>query len=53
VRLAWYRKALEILRDDVPGIGLYQDVAIYGARKGLRWSPTADESFFAFNMKWE
>jgi peptide/nickel transport system substrate-binding protein len=52
-RLSWYRKALEIIKEDVPGIGLYQDVAIYGARKGLRWKPTADESFFVFNMSWE
>jgi len=52
-RLLSYRKALDILKDDVPGIGLYQDVAIYGARKGLRWQPTADESFFVFNMSWE
>ena len=38
-RSAWrYRKALEILKEDVPGIGLYQDVAIYGARKGLAGS---------------
>jgi peptide/nickel transport system substrate-binding protein len=52
-RLKWYRTALEIIKDDVPGIGLYQDVAIYGARKGLRWKPTADESFFVYNMSWE
>jgi peptide/nickel transport system substrate-binding protein len=52
-RLAWYRKALDILKDEVPGIGLYQDVAIYGARKGLRWKPAADESFFVFNMGWD
>jgi peptide/nickel transport system substrate-binding protein len=52
-RLSWYRKALEMIKEDVPGIGLYQDVAIYGARKGLRWKPTADESFFVFNMSWE
>ena len=52
-RLGWYRKALEIIKEDVPGIGLYQDVAIYGARKGLRWKPTADESFFVFDMRWE
>jgi peptide/nickel transport system substrate-binding protein len=52
-RLTWYRKALEIIKEDVPGIGLYQDVAIYGARKGLRWKPTADESFFVYNMSWE
>jgi peptide/nickel transport system substrate-binding protein len=52
-RLSWYRKAHEIIKEDVPGIGLYQDVAIYGARKGLRWKPTADESFFVFNMGWQ
>jgi peptide/nickel transport system substrate-binding protein len=52
-RLKWYRTALEIIKDDVPGIGLYQDVAIYGARKGLRWKPTADESFFVYNMSWD
>jgi len=52
-RLAQYRKALEMLKEDLPGIGLYQDVAIYGARKGLAWKPTADESFFVFNMRWE
>ena len=42
-----------MLKEDLPGIGLYQDVAIYGARKGLAWKPTADKSFFVFNMKWE
>jgi peptide/nickel transport system substrate-binding protein len=52
-RLAWYRKAHEIIREDVPGVGLYQDVAIYGAGRGLRWKPTADESFFVFDMRWE
>jgi peptide/nickel transport system substrate-binding protein len=52
-RLSWYRKALEIIKEDLPGIGLYQDVAIYGARKGLRWKPTADESFFVYNMSWD
>jgi len=50
-RLAQYRTAFEILKEDVPGLGLYQDVAIYGARKGIDWKPTADESFFVFNMK--
>lgn len=52
-RLDWYRKAFEILQKDVPGIGLYQDVALYGARKELRWTPTADEAFFVFAMRWE
>jgi peptide/nickel transport system substrate-binding protein len=52
-RLRWYRKAFEILKEDVPGIGLYQDVAIYAARKGLEWQPTANEAFFVFDMKWK
>jgi peptide/nickel transport system substrate-binding protein len=51
-RLDHYRKAFEILREDVPGIGLYQDVAIYGARKELQWTPTPNEAFFIMDMKW-
>lgn len=51
-RLEHYRKAFEIMREDVPSIGLFQDFAIYGARKELRWTPRADESFFIFDMKW-
>jgi peptide/nickel transport system substrate-binding protein len=52
-RLAHYRKAFEILREEVPGIGLYQDYAIYAARKELEWKPTANEAFFVFEMKWK
>ena len=51
-RLDHYRKAFEILRDDVPGIGLYQDFAIYGARKELQWKPTPNEALFVTEMKW-
>jgi peptide/nickel transport system substrate-binding protein len=51
-RLEHYRKAFEILREDVPGIGLYQDYAIYGARKELQWTPTPNEAFFISDMKW-
>ena len=51
-RLANYKKAFEILREDVPGIGLYQDFAIYGARKELQWKPTPNEAFFIMDMKW-
>ena len=43
----------EILRDEVPGIGLYQDFAIYAARKELSWTPTANEAFFLFDMAWK
>jgi len=52
-RLVHYRRAFEILRDDVPGVGLYQDFAIYAARRELRWRPTANEAFFVFDMRWQ
>jgi peptide/nickel transport system substrate-binding protein len=52
-RLGHYRRAFEILRDEVPGLGLYQDVAIYGARREIRWQPTANEAFFLFDMRWQ
>ena len=48
-----YKRAFEILRQDVPGIGLFQDVSIYGARAGLQWTPTANEAFFVMDMKWQ
>lgn len=52
-RLAHYRKAFQILHDEVPGIGLFQDYAIYFARKELQWTPTANEAFFVMDMKWQ
>jgi peptide/nickel transport system substrate-binding protein len=52
-RLADYKKAFQLLERDVPGIGLYQNVAIYAARKELQWQPTPNESFFVFDMKWQ
>ena len=51
-RLDLYRKAFEILREDVPGVGIYQDYAIYGARKELKWTPTPNEAVFIMDMKW-
>jgi peptide/nickel transport system substrate-binding protein len=51
-RLAHYKKAFEILREDVPGLGLYQDFAIYAARKQLKWTPTPNEAMFLMDMKW-
>jgi peptide/nickel transport system substrate-binding protein len=51
-RLTHYRRAFEILREEVPGIGLFQDVAIYAARRELKWTPTANEAFFVMDMKW-
>jgi peptide/nickel transport system substrate-binding protein len=52
-RLAEYRKAYEILREDVPGLGLYQAFASYGARKELKWQPTPNESLFIMDMSWQ
>ncbi|HEX2135044.1 MAG TPA: ABC transporter substrate-binding protein [Microvirga sp.] len=51
-RLDHYRKAFETLREDVPAIGLYQDFAIYGARKELQWTPTPNEALFVTDIKW-
>lgn len=51
-RLDHYRRAFEILREDVPGVGLYQDYAIYGARKEVQWKPTPNEAFFVMDIKW-
>ena len=51
-RLASYRRAFEILREDVPGLGLFQGFEIYAARKELRWRPSADEALFIFDMAW-
>ncbi|MBU6498219.1 MAG: hypothetical protein KGQ40_06795 [Rhodospirillales bacterium] len=51
-RLAEYHKAFTILREDVPGVGLFQDVAIYAARTNLQWTPTANEAFFVMDMHW-
>jgi len=52
-RLKHYREAFTILEQDVPGIGLYQDFAIYGARRELQWKPTANEAFFVTEMRWQ
>src|SRR5262249_8918356 len=52
-RLADYRKAYEILREDGPGLGLYQAYATYGARKELKWQPTPKQSLFVIDTGWE
>lgn len=51
-RLDLYKQAFTILERDVPGIGLFQGVAIYASRKELQWQPTPNEAFFVFDMKW-
>ncbi len=52
-RLKAYRQAFTYLNDDVPGLGLFQSVALYAARKELQWTPTANEAFFINQMKWQ
>ena len=48
-----YAQAYEILRQDVPGLGLYQVYALYGAAKNLKWEPTANEAMFVMDMSWQ
>jgi peptide/nickel transport system substrate-binding protein len=48
-----YAQAYEILRQDVPGLGLYQSYALYGAAKKLKWEPTANEALFVMDMSWQ
>lgn len=51
-RMADYETAFKILHEDVPGIGLYQSYAIYGARRELAWTPTPNEAMFVMDMAW-
>ncbi len=53
VRMKHYKLAHEIIADQVPSIALYQAAAIYGAKKGLKWTPTANESLFLMDMSWQ
>jgi peptide/nickel transport system substrate-binding protein len=52
-RNADYKTAYQILRQDVPGLGLYQSFATYAARKELKWQPTPNESLFVMDMSWK
>jgi peptide/nickel transport system substrate-binding protein len=51
-RLEAYAKAHRIVREDVALVPLYQAAIIYGAREGLQWTPTANESLFLNRMSW-
>jgi peptide/nickel transport system substrate-binding protein len=46
-----YAQAYAILAKDLPGIGLFQIDAIYGASTKLTWTPDAQQSFFVADMK--
>jgi peptide/nickel transport system substrate-binding protein len=46
-----YSQAYQVLNQDLPGIGLFQFDAIYGASKNLQWKPDAQQTFFVADMK--
>ncbi|AJY47915.1 ABC transporter substrate-binding protein [Martelella endophytica] len=48
-----YKQAYEILREDVPGLGLFQTYALYGAAKDLDWQPSPNEAMFVMDMSWQ
>ncbi|GLY87260.1 ABC transporter substrate-binding protein [Actinoallomurus iriomotensis] len=50
-RSALYDQAFQMLARDLPGLGLFQDYAIYGANARVSWTPDAQESFFLDTMK--
>lgn len=50
-RTQLYRTAFALLNRDLPGIGLFQSYAVYGANSRLQWTPDASESLFLDQMK--
>jgi peptide/nickel transport system substrate-binding protein len=50
-RTSLYAQAYGLLTKDLPGIGLFQIVAIYGASSHVTWKPDAQQSFFVADMK--
>lgn len=46
-----YSQALQILDQDLPGVGLFQISAIYGAAKNVQFAPDAQEALFVADMK--
>jgi peptide/nickel transport system substrate-binding protein len=52
-RRAAYHDALTAIHADIPVVPLFQDVAMYAARKPVQFQPTASESFFLFSMGWK
>jgi peptide/nickel transport system substrate-binding protein len=50
-RASLYDQAFQVLARDLPGLGLFQDYAIYGANSRVRWTPDAQESFYLDTMK--
>lgn len=51
-RQADYTTGLNILQQDLPGIGMWQYYAIDGANKHISWTPGPQETFFIPQIKW-
>ncbi len=51
-RRADYATALRAIHDDIPVVPLFQDVAMYVARKPVQFHPTPNEAFSLFGMGW-
>ncbi len=51
-RLAAYKDVASIVAKDIPVLPLYQAAVIYGASDKLKWTPTANESFFLNRASW-
>lgn len=53
VRQAAIDRALQILHDQAPAMGLWQEYDLYGASKNLAWQPNPLENFFVAQMGWK
>lgn len=51
-RIAAYKDVASAVAADVPVLPLYQAAVIYGASDKLKWTPTANESFFLNRASW-
>lgn len=52
-RRAAYHDALVAIHADIPVVPLFQDAAMYVARKPVQFQPSASESFSLFSMGWK
>jgi peptide/nickel transport system substrate-binding protein len=52
-RRSAYHDALMAIHADIAVVPLFQDVAMYAARKPVQFQPTASESFSLFSMGWK
>lgn len=52
-RKAEFNRALEIIAQQVPAIGMYQQESIYGANAHLVWQPNPQSNIFLNEMGWK